>query len=125
MFDDFTVIHRYTRSQAIADGVLADASTLAKEAGFKFPVALTHAVWTQYVAVPEGVSGQDETGRLWDILSMLRFTIARKPDTGGELFFSVIVRNSENRSSTVKLKCLLGPDDDGGPCLTILLPDED
>ena len=64
------IIYAYTRAQAIEDGVLADVSEMAKEAGFRYPVALTHAVYVKYVEVPEGVIGQDESGRLWDILFM-------------------------------------------------------
>ncbi len=52
--DGFVLIHAYTRAQAIADGMLIDASKLAKEAGFKYPVALTSAAWADCVAVPEG-----------------------------------------------------------------------
>ena len=81
-------IFTYTRAQAIADGVLIDVSSkLAREAGFRYPVALTAGVWAECVAVPEGVTGQDETGRLWDILTMLRFAIARqKGDTRTDRF---------------------------------------
>lgn len=39
------VIYSYTRAEAIADHVLIDVSETAWEAGFKWPVALTHAVW--------------------------------------------------------------------------------
>jgi hypothetical protein len=66
--EDWNLIHAYTRVQAIADGVLIDVSETAKEAGFHIPVALTAGVWARYVEVPEGVSGQDEKGRLWDLL---------------------------------------------------------
>src|SRR5512142_1811169 len=69
------LIFSYTRAQAIADGVLVDVSKLAKEAGFRFPVAVTAGVWAECVAVPDDVEGQDETGRLWDVLTMLRFAI--------------------------------------------------
>ena len=37
------VIYTYTRAQAIEDGVLIDATEMAKETGFKWPVALTAA----------------------------------------------------------------------------------
>ena len=33
------IIYAYTRAQAIEDGVLADVSEVAKEAGFRYPVA--------------------------------------------------------------------------------------
>ncbi|MGW9402311.1 DUF6573 family protein, partial [Streptomyces sp. NPDC055642] len=62
-------IHTYTRAQALADGVLVDAGPLAQEAGFRWPVALTQAAHAEAVAWnPEHEAGQDETGRLWDVL---------------------------------------------------------
>jgi hypothetical protein len=39
----------------------------------RFPVFLTRAVFDNYVVVPEGVTGQDEAGRLWDVVWMTRF----------------------------------------------------
>jgi hypothetical protein len=126
MFEDFELIHRYTRSQAIADGVLIDLSQAAREAGFTIPVALTAAAWAKCVAVPPGVVGQDEAGRLWDVLWMLRLAIGPGAD-GSEVRFAVHVRN-DNRDRTpplVRLKALCGPDDDGEPCLTVMMPEED
>ena len=38
------VIYSYTRAQAIEDGVLADASKMAREAGFRIPVAISTGV---------------------------------------------------------------------------------
>ena len=43
------VIHRYTRAQALADGVLVDVTDAAREAGFRTPVAMTIAVWSKAV----------------------------------------------------------------------------
>ena len=78
LFEDADLIHSYSRADAIRDGVLIDVTQTAKEAGFKFPVALTAAVQAKYVVVPPGVECQDEMGRLWDVLTMLRFAI-RQP----------------------------------------------
>lgn len=44
------VISTYTRAQAIEDGVLVDPGSMAKEAGFKLPVALTADAWADCVA---------------------------------------------------------------------------
>jgi hypothetical protein len=121
------VIYAYTRKQAIADGVLIDVTETAKEAGFCIPVALTCAVWAEYVAVPEGVACQDEAGRLWDVLWMCRYGIGRSRREESETLFQLHVRN-DNREGTpplVTLKAVCGPDDDGWPCLTVMLPDED
>ena len=64
---------RYTRAQALADGVLiAVPAALVTEAGFRWPIALTAAAWADAVAWNEHTearkpspTGQDETGRLW------------------------------------------------------------
>ena len=121
------VISSYSRAQAIGDGVLVDVSATAKEAGIKFPVALTSTVWGQYVEVPEGVSCQDETGRLWDILWMFRCAAAKFD--GSTLLFKLYVRNHNrerlNSRDLVTLKAVCGPGDDGEPVVTIMLPDED
>lgn len=69
------VISAYSRAQAIEDGVLVDVTATAKEAGYRWPVALSRTVWAQYVEVPKGVQCQDEAGRLWDILWMGRAAI--------------------------------------------------
>src|ERR1043166_8184154 len=75
--NNYQLVYAFTRSQAIADGFQIEVSKVAREAGIKFPVFLTRAVYDNYVTVPPGVAGQDESGRLWDILWMLRFAIMR------------------------------------------------
>jgi len=121
------VISSYSRAQAIEDGVLVDVSSVAREAGIKFPVAMTSAVWGKYVEVPEGVKCQDETGRLWDILWMFRCAAAKF--SGSTLLFKLYVRNHNrerlNRNDLVTLKAVCGPGDDAEPVITIMLPDED
>jgi len=124
-WDDAEVISVYTRAQALEDGVLVDVSAMAKEAGIKFPVALTSTVWGQYVEVPEGVTCQDESGRLWDILWMFRCAAAKF--SGDTLQFKLHVRN-DNQDRTpplVTLKAVCGPGDDAEPVITIMLPEED
>ena len=44
MFENADLIRRYSRAHALRNGVLIDVSAAAKEAGFKYPVALTVAV---------------------------------------------------------------------------------
>jgi hypothetical protein len=120
------IISSYSRAQAIEDGILIDASSVAKEAGFRFPVALTVAVWERCVAVPEGVECQDEAGRLWDVLHMLRCAI-KQSSSGDRVDFALHVRN-DNREGTpplVRLWSLCGPGDDGEPVITVMLPGED
>jgi len=126
-WDDAEVISSYTRAQAIEDGALVDVSETAREAGIKFPVAVTRAVWANYVEVPEGVVAQDESGRLWDIVWMLCCQIRRSQ--GDTLHFQLYVRNHNRerltRRDLVTLKAVCGPGDDAEPVITIMLPDED
>lgn len=124
---DPLVVFSYTRAQAIADGVLVDVSELAQEAGFKFPVAMTSAAWADCVTVPEGADDQDETGRLWDVLNVLRFSIRGSDENRNpsEIRFKVSVRTGEVTSEDIELKSLCGPGDNAEPVITIMLPDED
>jgi hypothetical protein len=125
MFEEADLIHRYSRADALRDGELIDVSATAREAGIRWPVALTRAVWERCVSVPPGVACQDEAGRLWDVLWMLRCAIGRS--SGAEVRFGVHVRN-DNRDGTpplVRLKAVSGPGDDGEPVITVTPSDED
>jgi hypothetical protein len=118
------IIYQYTRAQAIDDGVLVDVSEMAKEAGIVFPTALTRAVWCKYVEVPPAVPWQDEQGRLWDILWMLRYAIQQSKNESF-ILFTLHVQNTEGPPKPVQLKAICGPGDDAKPVITILLPNED
>jgi len=121
------VVYAYTRSQAIADGVQVEVSKVAAEAGIRFPVFLTRTVYVAYVTVPPDVSGQDEAGRLWDIVWMLRFGIIRSQPGAQRIPVALYVRNDNLRSRLVKLVAVCGPldIDDLAPSITVMMPDED
>jgi hypothetical protein len=118
MFENFEMIHRYSRADAIRDGVLIDVSATAREAGILWPVALTLAVWERCVRVPDGVECQSEAGKLWDLLWLL--SLAARRCQGTEVRFGVHVRN-DNRERVpplVRLKTLAGIGDRGEPVLS-------
>ena len=121
------VIYQYTRSQAIADGFQVDVTKTAQEAGIKFPMFLTRAVFDQFVTVPEGVTGQDEAGRLWDVVWMTRFAILRAHGHTDRLPVALYVRNDNCLARLVKLVATCGAldIDDPQPAITVMLPDED
>jgi len=121
------IIFTFTRAQAVADGVQIEVTATAQEAGIRFPVFLTRAVYDAYVIVPPKVSGQDEAGRLWDILWLLRFAILRAKPGQDRLPVAVYVRNDYRRAKLVELIATCGPldIDDPQPALTVMLPDED
>ena len=123
--DDVELISSYSRAEAIADGQLIDVTKVAREAGLRYPVALTTTVWVGCVEVPQGVDGQDEKGRLWDILVALAH--AARSTHGDTAHFRVHVRG-DNRDTTppaVELKAICGPGDDAKPVITVMYADED
>jgi len=121
------IIFSYTRKQAIADGVQVDVSSAAKEAGIRFPVFITRTAFDAYVTVPPNVSGQDEAGRLWDVVWMLRFAIRKAAQGQSRLPFALYVRNDNRAAKLVKLVAMCGALDieDPQPAITVMMPDED
>ena len=138
-------IFRYTRAQAIADGVLVDLTSatddkgqlLCHQAGLKVPVAITRTAWAETIEAggawkPHGdgeilelKGGQSLTGRLWDVLWMLRVSCGQASDTD-RIHFQVLVDvDGHGRHETVKLWALCGPGDDAKPVITIMLEGED
>jgi hypothetical protein len=133
---DFEIIYSYTREQAIADECLIDVSSTAAEAGFIHPVAITKAAHSKYVewseADTDGQTYQDEAGRLWDVLWVLKCALLRlkklnaKPSN--EIFYKlhVIPRDGRSRKPTIaELKVVIDGGDNGQAVLTIMLPNED
>ncbi len=121
------VIHSYSRAEAIADGVLVDVTETAMGAGLKVPVAVTSAVWGVLEPTEEARKlGQSETGRLWDLLNVLRFRI-RAGATGSEIAFKIAIDEKGNggRTKDFAFQSVCGPGDDMEPVITIMRPGED
>lgn len=126
-FDGVDIIGIYTRAQALEDGTLVDVSSVAREAGFTVPVALTRAAWSDCVEWTESNRAtQDESGRLWDVLSLARFH-GRRMD-GDRISFRVLRvpnRDSSTRATYARLVAVVGPGDTAAPVITIMCEGED
>jgi len=125
------VISIYTRQQAIEDGVLVDVTELSKKAGFRFHTVVTNAVWKKCVAWSEEDTKsqlhQDESGRLWDVLSMA-IIAARQQPTVSEILYKLYCVPRDGRAKRARLtqlKLHIGPGDNGEAVITIMLPCED
>jgi hypothetical protein len=120
-------IHTYTRAQALEDGTLVDVSELAREAGFRLPVAMTRTVWEDCVAWSGNQDiHQDETGRLHDIL--WKASLAARRGLGRRVTFQIYRVPNDGRSKRAKLVLLdmhIGPGDTADPVITITMPGED
>lgn len=132
-WDDAEIIHAYTRAQAIEDGALVDVSETAREAGFKYPVAMTREAWCDLVQwtaddekrKPEG-TGQSEAGRLWDVLTMAGHYSRRGPKTDRVLceVLRVPAEGRGLRPRKAQFRALCGPGDTAEPVVTLMLPHE-
>ena len=120
------VIHAYTRAQALEDGVLADISELGREAGFKFPVAVTQGVWEVLNPTNElKAAGQDLKGRIWDLLTVLRYSIRSASNTDAIPFAPSFLREPGQKVRPVEMWAKCGPGDDAEPVITVMLKGED
>lgn len=115
-------ISEYSRAQAIEDGVLIDVTETAKEAGFKFPVALTAGVYGA-LNIENQAEGQSFQGRLWDLLFIMR--VACKSTQGERVDFEVLLHRCGRGKFKEKFYALIGPGDTAAPVITIMLPGED
>jgi hypothetical protein len=124
---DTVVIHTYTRAQALADGTLIDLSPLAAEAGFRYPVAVTAAVWQILEPSAELARlGQSATGRAWDVLQVLRAVIRHSGHTDRIPFAPLFVLDAAYPTpQPVQLWALCGPGDDEAPVITVMCEGED
>lgn len=125
--EGFEPIFVYTRDQAIEDGVLVDVTDLAREAGFKYPTAVTCGVWNAVVSIPRhsAAQGESEKGRLWDIFTMLHHAISASRSSTDTVHFRVLATNERGRRVTHRLWSRCGPGDTPAPVITIMLEGED
>ncbi len=124
-------IHRYTRREAIADGVLVDVTRQAGPAemlgGFVVPVAVTAAVWRAIEAIPPSLAGiADPRGRLHDVLWMAARAAARAglQRGGGRCAFRAHLPVAGSRQRLQGLVVDVGGGDAGEPVITIGFPED-
>jgi len=119
------VIYAYTRAQAIEDGVLADVTETAKEAGFKLPVAITAALHGRLTpTMADQGLGQDYEGRLWDVLWLAAFTIKLADPGTDTVTFTVSQQEADGKSGRpqnidLHLRAVCSPGDEDEPVITI------
>jgi len=139
-YESWSIIHRYTRAQALADGVLVDVTATASETGIIYPVAVTAEVWRLIEQIPTVYQWEDVRGRLWDVVWMLRCAI--KVPRGyeqlidreelvvreyrDEIHYRLILHHAETAESDgeIVLKAVTGPGDAGEPVITVMTLDE-
>ena len=136
------IVSSYSTKQAVDDGFLVKVdSEASKEAGIKFPVYLTRAVWDKYVEVPKGMEQvQNLSGRLWDVMFMFAFHARNVSSNFLQFdFISFMLdegnweanekleteENRFNRLVTLKAVIQAQDFDDPSPAIFIMKPNED
>jgi hypothetical protein len=135
--DPVEIIHRYTRRQALLDGVLV-ALPRAHVVGFRVPVAITAAAaavcidWEVMDPTCPDTYTLRELAVLNAAMTAARAQIARErngtEEEGGDRItfgVSVPVDDGSGRMIEIALQMLIGPGDDARPVGTILLLGED
>ena len=111
----------HTRAQAIADGALVDVTELAWEACFRYPVAVTSAVWDDVQRVPKRCR-DDADGRLGDLLWTAHLAAPQLAESACVYYW---LQMPLGRKRMYRAMLVLGPGDRGELVATIMRPDED
>jgi hypothetical protein len=117
-------IFRYTRQNAIRDGVLLDITeTVRTRATVKLPAVITIALWEALAGAEPFRPDHPAVDDLCDGVAFAAAGLVSSEwsdcDDGGILVFGF---TSGARKFSVKL--VRGPSDEGLPVMTIMLPDE-
>jgi len=87
---------------------------------------MTATAFGQYVDLSEAARRvhNDIMGRWWDVLVMFHHA-AQRSLKANTIRFEFLCVTDRPRPSKCQLKAVCGPDDEGAPCLTFMLPEED
>jgi hypothetical protein len=117
-----------SRRQAIEAGFLVDVTPRASGQGFTLPVAVTRAVWDRHIAVPEEEKAtlhcNVEAYNVDDIIGFCQFGRGRIRGPRVGLIDVPTEQYADHGPVIVTLKSVLGPDEEGNACLTLMLPEE-
>lgn len=129
-------IHVYTVADGIRDGVMVEApEDVRTDAGYRIPVVFTAAAWADLVEW-DGDGLQDETGRLWDVLTTMRAAAKASLAAGGQRrsfdTYRVPLRTPTGKRSRATTPqrvtsdlVVQAYDAVGTPCITVLTRGED
>ncbi len=118
--EEFDVTKDFSRTEAFEIGVLIDLSRQAREAGIRYPLAITPEVYQECLIgdAEEGV--RDEMERALDLVTQVA-TIARMSPRVSRVHFDFIRDDDDFREVPLVLICSLG--DFGETVLTVVRDD--
>lgn len=110
----------YTRQQAIKDGIFVDVSQVAKEWGFKIPVAVTSNLFHTHIKKED----ETETGkRLSAFLGVLRMKIHESKEQGNMLCTKIAFLGTEEPIDIWAVVEGQSPTDPS-PAMNVMLPED-
>ena len=112
------LIYSYTRSQALADGVLVDLTERARCHGIRYPTACTAGVWSVIDTIEDAhptLRHVQVAGRTDAVLVAMLAAIRQARGTDRVTFAAL--------GAALWAQC--GPGDTAEPCITIMLEGED
>jgi hypothetical protein len=121
-FEDADIIYCYSRHEALEDGVLVDLSSVAREVGINYPVAVTSSVYADCVSLPDVIDLTDENTRAFDLMSAVSLLATHRIEEP-EIHFEFWVDDEED-TRTVPLKVVCHAGDYGEPVLTVMKTEE-
>ena len=132
-YKDMGIIFKYTREEAIADGVLVDVTEQAEKVGFKLHTVITDTIHAELEVNAVEVSAAteyNETEIYNTILISLLHQAAEQAKAAKEAkrrlpFTATYKCVSADLEYVYNFHLHLGPGDEGEPVLTIMRPDED
>lgn len=135
IWDGAEIISVYTVEDAVADGSMIDATSAATlEAGYRIPVTFTRPAWRYSVEWTRGNGLQDEAGRLWDVLWMMKGAAKAAVASPGRRFAFDLYRvpnttpsgrpSSSETAQRIRLEVVAQGFDMTRPCLTVLMVGE-
>lgn len=118
-----------SRAEAIAEGTIIDVSDLGRQVGFKWPVAITKAVWEDSVSWSDEDSEkqvpQNQKSRLFSVVGACADYVRTRGPKADRMRFRInrIPRDGVSRGAQLRLlQVVAHPGDDGEPVLTIRIP---
>lgn len=122
----FEVIHRYTRAQAISDGVLVDVTAQARDCGFTLPVAMTATLFADCEGWAEGSDwGSGEPTAEQFIRWLLCFACETIRASRGTSTDRLALSLTHFAGYTKTALIHIGPGDEAEPVLTLMYPGEE
>ena len=111
--------------QAIASGALIDVTPAAKQLGFAFPIAVTKPLWEVRIAPGEGMTEEERSHRLRDVLMAFRLRLAGPPTISPLIDFPVLLAFPPNSvPQPIPLCALIHLEEQSRAMVTLLLPNE-